>query len=196
MSLSTSLSKLAVAASLAAASLSSQAASFACITGSVGDCSLATATITWTWDGSTFTVTNSGSGYVAEVYFDLSAGMAASFSGGVGTVLFTPGASPGSLPGGAPYGFVSDAPFDSDPGKGPPVNGINMGESASFAITGAALDSFSTGDLAAGVHVRSLVTSSVSLLTVPVPVVPEPETYALMLAGLGVMGWLARRRSA
>jgi len=26
--------------------------------------------------------------------------------------------------------------------------------------------------------------------------IPEPETYALMLAGLGVMGWLARRRKA
>jgi hypothetical protein len=196
MSLSTSLSKLAVAASLAAASLSSQAASFACITGTVGDCSLATSTIAWTWDGSTFTVTNSGSGYVAEVYFDLSAGMAASFSGGTGTVLFTPGAAPPALPGGSSVGFSSDAPFDSDGGSGKPVNGVNMGESASFSITGALLDSFSTGNLAAGVHVRSLVTSSVSLLTVPVPVVPEPETYALMLAGLGVMGWLARRRSA
>jgi hypothetical protein len=28
----------------------------------------------------------------------------------------------------------------------------------------------------------------------PAPVVPEPETYALMLAGLGVVGWAARRR--
>jgi len=24
--------------------------------------------------------------------------------------------------------------------------------------------------------------------------IPEPETYALMLMGLGVMGWVARRR--
>lgn len=29
---------------------------------------------------------------------------------------------------------------------------------------------------------------------VPPPPVPEPSTYALMLAGLGVMGWSARRR--
>ena len=28
----------------------------------------------------------------------------------------------------------------------------------------------------------------------PIPAIPEPETYALMLAGLGVMGWLGRRR--
>ena len=31
---------------------------------------------------------------------------------------------------------------------------------------------------------------------VVVPVIPEPETYALMLAGLGVMGWLSKRRKA
>lgn len=29
-----------------------------------------------------------------------------------------------------------------------------------------------------------------------VPPVPEPETYAMMLAGLGMMGWVARRKKA
>jgi hypothetical protein len=31
---------------------------------------------------------------------------------------------------------------------------------------------------------------------VEVPTVPEPETYALMLAGLGAVGYFAKRRRA
>lgn len=184
--------KTAMGLALATASLFAHADSFSCASGDTADCALATSTLSWTWDGTFFTLSNAGTGYVAEVYFDLSAGMEASFSSGVGTVNFTSGASPGSLPGGSTVDFTSDAAFDSDSGS-QPVNGINQGESATFKITGAALDSFTGGQLAAGAHVRSLVTSSVSVVTVTSPV-PEPETYALMLAGIGAVGWVARRR--
>lgn len=34
-----------------------------------------------------------------------------------------------------------------------------------------------------------------SLMSAPIPAVPEPESYALALAGLGVLGFMARRRS-
>jgi hypothetical protein len=35
-----------------------------------------------------------------------------------------------------------------------------------------------------------------TLLSTTIPAVPEPETYAMMLAGLGLMGFVARRRRA
>jgi PEP-CTERM motif len=36
--------------------------------------------------------------------------------------------------------------------------------------------------------------ASVTLTAVPVGAIPEPETYALMLGGLALVGWMARRR--
>ena len=184
---------IALAAALAGASAMANAESFACISGSVGDCSLAESTLSWTWNGLDFTIGNTGLGYVSEVYFDLSAGMAASFLSGTGTVAFHVGSAPPSLPAGNTVGFVSDASFDSDV-SGPPTFGISAGETGTFRITGAALDSFDADTLAAGVHVRSLVNGSASLVTTVTSPVPEPSTYGLLLAGLGVVGFVSRRR--
>ncbi|WP_257800384.1 PEP-CTERM sorting domain-containing protein [Aquincola sp. J276] len=37
--------------------------------------------------------------------------------------------------------------------------------------------------------------SNAVLYSTALPPVPEPETYALMLAGLAAVGWVARRRA-
>jgi hypothetical protein len=168
--------------------------SFTCISGSTSDCALATSTLSWTWNGLDFTIANNGSGYVSEVYFDLSSDMSVSFFGGTGgNVSFYAGASPGSLPGGSSVGFISDASYDSDP-SGTIHNGIDLGETATFRILGAALDSFDADTLAAGVHVRSLINGSASLITTTTTqAVPEPGTLALF--GLGLVGFVLVRRT-
>jgi PEP-CTERM motif len=188
-----SIRSAAVAALLAAAGIAAQAGEFACISGSLTDCTAATSALSWTWDGLDFTIANDGLGYVSEVYFDLLGGMSVSFQGGTGgNVFFYSGANPGSLPGGNSVGFVSDKGFDSDP-AGTTRNGIDSGEAATFRIVGATADSFTQGALAAGVHVRSLVNDSASLVTTTVTTpVPEPETYAMMLLGFGAVAWAAR----
>ena len=108
---------------------------FTCVTGSPSDCALATSLVSWTWDGSDFTIANNGSGYVSEVYFDLSSGMSASFLGGAGTVFFYSGANPGSLPGSNSVDFMSDAPFDSD-AAGSIHRGLDLSETATFRTRG------------------------------------------------------------
>ena len=194
--------RAAVAAALVAASTTAQAipvtGGFACVSGLAVDCAAATSSLSWSWDGLDFTIANSGIGYVSEVYFDLSTGMSASFLGGTGVVNFYSGSvNPGSLPGGNSVGFVSDAAFDSD-AQGNPQWGIDAGETATFRILGAAIDSFDTDAADAGLHVRSLITNSVSLVTAgPPTTVPEPGTVSLMIAGLGLIGfgWARRRRT-
>ncbi|WP_280152605.1 PEP-CTERM sorting domain-containing protein [Piscinibacter sp. XHJ-5] len=189
------LPRVFLAAALAGASAFAQAGTFSCISGTSGDCALAASTLSWDWNGLDFTVFNAGSGYVAEVYFNLGSGMSASFLGGTGTVLFSEGAQPGALPGGNSAGFTSDASFDSD-ARGSTQYGINQGETATFRILGANMNSIDDGALAAGIHVRSLSTDAASLIssTSVMTPVPEPASFAMLLSGFGLVAWLTRSR--
>jgi hypothetical protein len=188
--------RVAVAAALAGAGAMAQAEPFSCITGTANDCSLATSTLSWNWNGLDFTVSNAaGGGYVSEVYFDLLAGMSAWFFGGSGGPVnfYSLSVNPSSLPGGNSVGFHSDAAFDSD-FFGNPHWGIDAGESATFRIIGASLDSFTAGNLGAGMHVRSLINDSASVVTTTANKVPEPSSFAMALLGLGMLAWGLRRK--
>lgn len=78
-------------------------------------------------------------------------------------------------------------------------------QDSSFAIIGSdntPLDGFSFGGLSAGnyaLNVLGFATGSqggfyAGGLVAQTAPIPEPETYALMLAGLGIVGFIARRR--
>ena len=50
--------------------------------------------------------------------------------------------------------------------------------------------------LRVGVHVQSFQTgNSASFINIPVTPVPEPETYAMMLVGLALIGQISRKRA-
>lgn len=155
-----------------------------------------------------FKFTNNSTSSLTDVYFDDGSllGIASITDSGAG-VAFSQGAAPPNLPGGqnASPPFQTTAGFlaDSDPAVSP--NGVSQGEwvaitfdllpGKTYGDTLAALalpNGGDWGDLRIGVHVQSFPGGgSASFINTPIP---EAETYAMMLAGLGVVGLAARRR--
>jgi hypothetical protein len=178
------------AATLIGISAHADSGSFACISNAASCTAAADNDISWAYDGSTFTITNGGPStwFIGQVYFDFASATPVSFAGGVGTAVHS-GASPAALPGGAAY-TIGAAGWASSWGANasPSLHGINGGESASWT--------FASTDYVAGIHLQGvpLGTATTGASLIAITAVPEPETYALMLAGLGAMAFMARRR--
>jgi len=77
---------------------------------------------------------------------------------------------------------------------------LTIGETATWSISPTSADAFGAPGL---VHINAYLNgdsikldgcSTGSEGCGPVPSIPEPQTYALMLAGLGVLGFLGKRR--
>jgi len=92
------------------------------------------------------------------------------------------------------YNWRIDFPNSNGPGS----DRFVIGDTASWSITTTDMDAWSFNLL----HVNAFLDGqSIKLESCvrgsecgPTPPIPEPSTYALMLAGLGVVGWMARRR--
>lgn len=69
---------------------------------------------------------------------------------------------------------------------GPVLSGFS-----SLSVSNAHIDLSAVGGVFSSISAQPQNKFEVSLVAMPVP---EPETYAMLLAGLGALGWLSRRR--
>jgi len=162
-----------------------------------------------------FKFTNASSSSLTDVYFDDGTllGIASITDSGNDVAFSDQGVAPPSLPGGENLNpdFITTAGFSAD--SNPPVilNGVTSGEwltiifdlksgqtYASVLNALALPNNGGTGDLRIGLHVQSFSNGgSESFVNSPDGVaspVPEAQTTAMMLAGLGLVGFMNARR--
>jgi hypothetical protein len=161
-----------------------------------------------------FKFTNNSISSVADVYFDDGSLLGIfGISGSGAGVAFSQFATPAELPGANNLtpAFSTTAGFSADSDAPVSPNGVTAGEWLTITFTLQSMQTYTdvinalslpnnggTGDLRVGLHVQSFGDGgSESFVNVPDGVsnpVPEPETYAMLLAGLGLVGFAARRK--
>lgn len=124
--------------------------------------------------------------------------------GGSGTNFVTANSpNPKNLPAGnlATPPFESDFTFEADPNGpgGKPVAGIDTNtDTFEFYTNTASYDQviagIGSGELRFGLHIIASQSTAGPTYLINTAPVPEPTTYALMLAGIGVVGFIVRRR--
>lgn len=157
-----------------------------------------------------FTFTNNSSSSLTDVYFDDGTllGISSISDSGV-DVDFSQLAKPANLSGGEYLNpdFITTAGFSADSNPPASRNGVSSGEWLTITfdlqsgtdyqsvIDALALPNHGgTGDLRIGLRVQSFVDGGgESFVNVSAPV-PETKTYAMMLAGLGLVGFTVLRR--
>lgn len=158
----------------------------------------------------TFKFTNTSSSSLTDVYFDDGTLLGiSSISDSGAAVSFSKESSPPNLPGGNYLNpdFKTTEGFSADSDPPTSKNGVTSGEwlkiifdlksgkNYQSVIDALALpNGGGPGDLRIGLHVQSFTDGgSASFVNVATPI-PEAETYAMMLVGLGLIGFTVLRR--
>lgn len=153
---------------------------------------------------------NSDYSSLTDVYFDDGTLLKITDISVSGTgVDFSQGASPSNLPAGNEIFpiFETTAGFSADSNPAVSPNGVQSGEwlaidfqlkqNKTFADVVSALSLIGEQKdwLRVGLHVQSFASEdSESFINNPVVAIPEPDDYVLFLAGLGLLGAMARRQ--
>ena len=181
------------------------AQSFSCITGStgyganaVGCTTQGESLLSWSFTGNKLTIFNNDvnpGSFITGISFDyvkpgMDVALAASQMAGVSYVMTTTDVA--NIPNS--FNWTVDEGAEKT-GNGN-SNAIQGGEHIVFDLTGVSLANIGN-TFKFGVHLQGLPGSPErSEKLVAVTPVPEPETYAMMLAGLGLMGAIVRRRKS